>query len=82
MQGVCVAVSHTVSHSLSHSGTHSLTHSLTHLYTLSCVFPAEQEMGRYKAIMQLPFNAFGTMAMAREVSAYPPQHCDVVTVTV
>ena len=26
-----------------------------------------QELGRYKATMKLPFNAFGTMAMAREV---------------
>lgn len=27
-----------------------------------------QELGRYKAQTKLPFNAFGTMAMAREVS--------------
>jgi hypothetical protein len=26
-----------------------------------------QELGRYKAQTKLPFNAFGTMAMAREV---------------
>lgn len=29
-----------------------------------------QELGLYKAQTKLPFNAFGTMAMAREVSSY------------
>jgi cyclophilin family peptidyl-prolyl cis-trans isomerase len=31
-------------------------------YTWSCI----QELGRYKAQTKLPFNAFGTMAMARD----------------
>lgn len=30
----------------------------------------EQELGLYKAQVMLPFNAFGTMAMAREVSPF------------
>lgn len=30
-------------------------------------FVIDQELGLYKAQTRLPFNAFGTMAMAREV---------------
>lgn len=34
---------------------------------LMLTFVIDQELGLYKAQTRLPFNAFGTMAMAREV---------------
>lgn len=33
-----------------------------------------QDLGRYKAQTKLPFNAFGTMAMAREASVMQIEH--------
>ena len=45
--------------------------SLTDMYVFVCEFHimhvVVQELGLYKAQTKLPFNAFGTMAMAREV---------------
>ena len=35
---------------------------------LSNVRILPQELGLYKSLVRLPFNAFGTMAMARDVS--------------
>lgn len=40
------------------------------LYSVSGIY--NQELGLYTAQTRLPFNAFGTMAMAREVSIIPP----------
>jgi len=36
-----------------------------------------QELGRYKAQTKLPFNAFGTMAMAREVRDMQIAHISI-----
>jgi hypothetical protein len=36
-----------------------------------------QELGRYKAQTKLPFNAFGTMAMAREVRLMQIKHISI-----